>query len=87
MKADFGIRCAGAEPLLYELSKPGRTAAILPALDVPEAELPPASMLRDQDQVDLPEVSEPDLARHYVAAQPAQLGGGHWLSTRSARAP
>jgi len=66
MKADFGIRCAGAEPLLYELSKPGRTAAILPALDVPEAELPPASMLRDQDQVDLPEVSEPDLARHYV---------------------
>ncbi len=48
MKANFGIRCAGAEPLLYEMSKPGRSAAILPALDVPEAELPSAAMLRDQ---------------------------------------
>jgi len=66
MKADFGIRCAGAEPLLYEISKPGRSAAILPALDVPEAELPPAAMLRDQEALDLPEVSELDLVRHYV---------------------
>jgi glycine dehydrogenase subunit 2 len=36
----------------------------LPALDVPEAELPPASMLRDE--VDLPEVDELTLMRHYV---------------------
>ena len=56
LKADFGVRCAGAEPLLYELSKPGRMATTLPALDVPETELPPASMLRDD--VDLPEVDE-----------------------------
>jgi glycine dehydrogenase subunit 2 len=67
MKADFGVRCAGAEPLLHELSKPGRTATTLPDLDVPVAELPPASFLRAvDDPVDLPEVSELDLVRHYV---------------------
>jgi glycine dehydrogenase subunit 2 len=63
MKANFGLRCDGAEPLLYEMSKPGRTAIILPALDVPETDLPSA-MLRDE--VSLPEVSELDLVRHYV---------------------
>jgi glycine dehydrogenase subunit 2 len=64
MKADFGVRCSGAEPVIYELSKPGRMATTLPALDVPEAELPAAAMLRDS--IDLPEVSELDLVRHYV---------------------
>jgi glycine dehydrogenase subunit 2 len=64
MKADFGVRCSGAEPIIYELSKPGRMATTLPALDVPEAELPPAAMIRDE--VGLPEVSELDLVRHYV---------------------
>ncbi len=64
MKADFGVRCSGAEPVIYELSKPGRIATSLPALDVPPAELPPAAMLRDD--VDLPEVNELDLVRHYV---------------------
>jgi glycine dehydrogenase subunit 2 len=64
MKADFGVRCSGAEPIIYELSKPGRTATTLPVLDVPESELPPAHMLRDE--VDLPEVDELTLMRHYV---------------------
>jgi glycine dehydrogenase subunit 2 len=64
MKADFGVRCSGAEPIIYELSKPGRMASTLPALDVPEAELPDAALLRDE--LDLPEVSELDLMRHYV---------------------
>jgi glycine dehydrogenase subunit 2 len=64
MKADFGVRCAGAEPVIYELSKAGRMATTLPALDVPEADLPPAALLRDE--LDLPEVSELDLMRHYV---------------------
>lgn len=64
MKADFGVRCSGAEPIIYELSKPGRMATTLPVLDVPQAELPPAGLLRDT--VDLPEVSELDLVRHYV---------------------
>ncbi|MGD8625320.1 MAG: aminomethyl-transferring glycine dehydrogenase subunit GcvPB, partial [Anaerolineae bacterium] len=64
MKADFGVRCSGAEPIIYELSKPGRMATTLPALDVPQAELPDADLLRDG--LDLPEVSELDLMRHYV---------------------
>jgi glycine dehydrogenase subunit 2 len=64
MKADFGVRCSGAEPIIYELSQPGRTATTLPALDVPRAELPPASLLRDG--IDLPEVDELTLMRHYV---------------------
>jgi glycine dehydrogenase subunit 2 len=64
LKPDFGVRCSGAEPLLQELSKPGRRATSLPAPDVPQAELPPAQLLRDD--VDLPEVSELDLVRHYV---------------------
>jgi glycine dehydrogenase subunit 2 len=64
MKADFGVRCSGAEPIIYELSKSGRMATSLPALDVPQAELPPARLLRDT--IDLPEVSELDLVRHYV---------------------
>ena len=64
MKADFGVRCSGAEPIIYELSKPGRMATTLPDLDVPEAQLPPTSMLRQQ--LDLPEVDELTLMRHYV---------------------
>lgn len=64
MKADFGVRCAGAEPLLYEISQPGRVGTSLPELDVPPAEMPPAEMLRDD--VHLPEVDELSLMRHYV---------------------
>jgi glycine dehydrogenase subunit 2 len=64
MKADSGVRCSGAEPVIYELSKEGRRATTLPALDVPEAILPPADLVRAE--VDLPEVSELDLMRHYV---------------------
>jgi glycine dehydrogenase subunit 2 len=64
MKADFGVRCAGAEPVIYELSKPGRMATTLPALDVPRAELPPGAMVRQG--IDLPEVDELTLMRHYV---------------------
>ncbi len=64
MKADFGVRCSGAEPLLYELSQPGRCAASLPRLDVPMAELPSSTMLRQG--IELPEVDELTLVRHYV---------------------
>jgi glycine dehydrogenase subunit 2 len=64
MRAECGVRCVGAEPILYDLSRPGRMATTLPALDVPAAELPPTAMLRDE--LDLPEVSELDLVRHYV---------------------
>jgi len=64
VKADSGVRCAGAEPLLSELSKPGRVATSLPDLDVPEAALPSDDLLRSA--VELPEIDELSLVRHYV---------------------
>ncbi|MHB1357510.1 MAG: aminomethyl-transferring glycine dehydrogenase subunit GcvPB [Anaerolineae bacterium] len=53
-----------SEPVIYELSAQGRCAAHLPRLDVPEATLLPLSLLRQE--LDLPEVSECDLMRHYT---------------------
>ena len=51
------------EPLIFEISRPGRCAVRLPELDVPPAELPEGLVRED---LPLPEVSEPDLARHYT---------------------
>ena len=51
------------EPLIYELSAAGRRGALLPAIDVPETALP-AELLRDD--LDLPEVSEMQVIRHFV---------------------
>src|SRR5512137_2152282 len=51
------------EPLIYEMGSPGRTAASLPALDVPEAPLP-KGMTRDD--LPLPEVSEVEVVRHFT---------------------
>lgn len=51
------------EPLIYELSVPGRTGALLPDCDVPESELP-ADLVRDD--LELPEVSELQVVRHFV---------------------
>lgn len=56
------------EPLIFELSVDGRTSAVLPDCDVPAAELKdiiPDKFLRE-DQVELPEVSEIDLVRHFT---------------------
>ena len=53
-----------SEPLLVELSSPGRCGANLPELDVPESELPPAELLRSD--LPLPEVSELDVVRHFT---------------------
>ena len=51
------------EPLIYELSKPGRRAVRIPAPDVPETPLP-QELLRDG--LDWPEASEIDVIRHYT---------------------
>lgn len=51
------------EPLLFEMSSPGRTAFSLPDVDVPETELP-QELIRDE--VNLPEISELEVVRHYV---------------------
>jgi glycine dehydrogenase subunit 2 len=53
---------------IYERSKEGRRAFTAPASDVPERpldELIPARLLRDEP-ARLPEVSEPEIVRHYV---------------------
>jgi len=52
---------------IFEKSKPGRRAAMLPAAGVPERpleELIPAKLLRSESPR-LPEVSEPEIVRHY----------------------
>jgi glycine dehydrogenase subunit 2 len=51
------------EPLIYDLGSPGRTGAILPDSDVPKADVPEHLLRAD---LDLPEVSEMDVVRHFV---------------------
>ncbi len=62
------MRNQQATQLLFELSRPGSTAAQLPACDVPQrpvGELLPAWAL-SESAPPLPELSEPDVVRHYV---------------------
>ncbi|MEH7226478.1 aminomethyl-transferring glycine dehydrogenase subunit GcvPB [Bacillus sp. JJ1566] len=57
------------QPLIFELSKPGRIGYSLPELDVPEVnidEVIPSDYLRVEEP-ELPEVSELDIMRHYTA--------------------
>ncbi len=57
------------QPLIFELSKPGRIGYSLPALDVPAvdiAQVVPTDYIR-QEAPELPEVSELDIMRHYTA--------------------
>jgi glycine dehydrogenase subunit 2 len=53
------------EPPIFELSSPGKQGANLPELDVPAAELP-AELLRQDDLTGFPELSEPEVIRHYT---------------------
>ncbi len=64
------------EPLIFELSSPGRCAASLPELDVPPQKLEhllPKSMLNKHDP-DLPELSEVDLVRHFTRLSQQNFG-------------
>jgi glycine dehydrogenase subunit 2 len=61
------IRAADDQLTIFERSRSGRRAFVAPALDVPERpldELLPQS-LRRADPPRLPEVSEPEIVRHY----------------------
>ena len=49
--------------LLMDRSRPGRVGTTLPPLDVPVAELPDDSLLRDE--LSLPEVSEGEIVRYF----------------------
>ena len=56
------------QPLIFEISKPGRRGYSLPRLDVPEkkmADLLPSQFLRKEPAA-LPEVSENEVVRHFV---------------------
>ena len=73
-EAQRGRNGAGETPMqrdravtIYERSRPGRRAAALPSLDVPERpldELIPAHLRRERPP-ELPELSEPEIVRHY----------------------
>jgi len=52
-----------SEPLVYEISSPGRIGVNLPECDVPQTALPEGYL---RQNLPLPEVSEVDLVRHYV---------------------
>ncbi len=51
------------EPLIYEISSPGRIGVNLPKCDVPESELPTELM---RESLDLPEVGELQVVRHFT---------------------
>lgn len=51
------------EPLIYDLSSPGRVGVTLPASDVPAAELPKGLVRED---LPMPELSEMEVVRHFV---------------------
>ena len=56
------------EPLIYELSSPGRKGYSLPAYDVPKVDPEsalPAGLIR-REPPELPEVSEVDVVRHFT---------------------
>ena len=58
-----------SQPMIFELSSPGRQGTTLPTLDVPEkptAALIPEPFLR-KEAARLPEVNEMDVVRHYIA--------------------
>ena len=58
--------------LVYEKSKPGRTAYTLPSHDLPVPELP-AALCRDEPPR-LPEVSEAELVRHFTGLTARNFG-------------
>ncbi|MEO7911446.1 MAG: aminomethyl-transferring glycine dehydrogenase subunit GcvPB, partial [Roseiflexaceae bacterium] len=53
------------EPPIFELSSPGKYGTNLPGLDVPETALP-SELLRQDDLADMPELTEPEVMRHFT---------------------
>lgn len=52
------------EPLIFEISRPGRSGASLPA--APSSPKKPPDSLRRRKEPNLPEVSEPEVIRHFT---------------------
>ncbi len=59
------------EPLIYDLGSPGREGVKLPAPDVPVTDIP-KDLLRDD--LDLPEVAELDVVRHFTRLSRLNVG-------------
>jgi glycine dehydrogenase subunit 2 len=59
------------EPLIYDISSPGRLGMRMPKCDVPASPLPDGYQRAD---LPLPEVSEVDLIRHYVRLSQLNYG-------------
>lgn len=59
------------EPTLYKLSAAGRPSAALPECDVEESELPSCLM---RNSIGLPQLSEPQVARHYMRLSQRNYG-------------
>lgn len=53
------------QPPIFELSSPGKFGTNLPLVDVPETPLPTA-LLRGDDLAGFPELTEPEVMRHYT---------------------
>ena len=58
--------------LIYEQSQPGRRASTLPRYDLPAVDLP--AELRRAEPPRLPEVSEPELVRHFTKLSTRNFG-------------
>ncbi|MCR4396393.1 MAG: aminomethyl-transferring glycine dehydrogenase subunit GcvPB, partial [Candidatus Saccharicenans sp.] len=54
------------EPLIFEISSPGKTGTRLPALDVPEKLEALAGLPVREDLEGFPEVSETEITRHFT---------------------
>ena len=61
------------DPHIYELSTPGKYGTNLPRLDVPETALP-ANLLRQDGMNDFPELTEPEVIRHYTRISRNNVG-------------
>jgi len=58
--------------LIFEKSKPGRRAGSLPRYELPKAEVPEELARRKAPR--LPEISEPELVRHFTALADRNFG-------------
>jgi glycine dehydrogenase subunit 2 len=65
-------RATEGERLTFDRGKPGRKGVLLPALDVPAAELPPARYMRSE--LHLPEMSQNDVVRYFLGLSRLNYG-------------